>query len=87
MAFGPQILGHGSLNYAVRFIPAALLGMLGLIEPVLATFWAWMLLGEVPNPVTILGIAVVLGALLSVYWPKRNFSFGSSENSLRPRRK
>ena len=87
MALGPQILGHGSLNYAVRFIPAAVLGLLGLIEPVLATIWAWLLLGEVPSPVAILGIAIVLSALLSVYWPKRNFSLERSENFFRPRKK
>lgn len=87
MALGPQIMGHGSLNYAVRFIPAAILGLLGLVEPVLATLWAWLLFGEVPSLITALGMAIVLGALLLVYWPSRNLSPGSAENVRRPRTK
>ena len=33
MALLPQILGHGSFNYAVKFFPAAYLGLLSLLEP------------------------------------------------------
>ena len=63
MALGPQILGHGSLNYAVRFFPAALIGLLGLVEPVLATVWAYFLFGEIPSSMTLTGIAITLFAL------------------------
>lgn len=86
MALGPQILGHGSLNYAVRFIPAAILGLLGLSEPVLATVWAWLLFGEIPGPVTLVGIVITLGALLLVYLPIRNLRAGRSENRFRRRK-
>ena len=77
MALGPQILGHGSINYAVKFFPAAILGLLGLVEPVLATLWAWMLFGEIPPPITFVGMTVILAALAFVYWPNRNLSAGS----------
>jgi len=72
MALGPQIAGHGSLNYAVRYIPAAILGMLGLVEPALASIWAWLLFDEIPGPVTISGMVIVMGSLLSVYWIHRS---------------
>ena len=87
MALGPQILGHGSLNYAVRYIPAAVLGLLGLVEPVLSTVWAWMLFGEVPSALSLGGMVLILASLPVVYLPNRNLSAGSSENRFRPRRK
>src|SRR6185369_6028148 len=34
MALGPQIIGHGSLNYAVRYVHPAVLSLLNLVEPV-----------------------------------------------------
>jgi drug/metabolite transporter (DMT)-like permease len=83
MAVGPQILGHGSLNYAVRYIPAAILGLLGLVEPVLATFWAWMLFDEIPSTVSLTGIAIVLSGLSLLYLPRRNLFSGNSEKRLR----
>lgn len=87
MALGPQILGHGSLNYAVKFIPVAVLGLLGLTEPVLATLWAWLLFGEVPGRLAIAGMVIILTALVLVYWPSRNLSDGSEANVLRRRTK
>ena len=79
MALGPQILGHGSINYAVKFFPAAVLGLLGLVEPVLATLWAWLLFGEIPGILTFIGMTVILIALTYVYWPSKNLFLGNSE--------
>lgn len=63
MAIGPQILGHGSFNYAVRYIPAAMLGLLSLIEPIGASILAYLLFDEVPSGIAILGMIIVLGAI------------------------
>lgn len=83
MAIGPQIIGHGSLNYAVRYLPVALLGILGLVEPLLASIWAWIIYGEVPGSLAIAGMMIVLSALLSIYfW---NLSEFRSENRFLPR--
>jgi len=87
MALGPQILGHGSLNYAVRYIPVAVLGLLGLVEPVLATLWAWLFFDEVPGPMAIAGMFIILASLLVVYRSNRNFSVGSDANVFRRRTK
>lgn len=67
MALGPQLLGHGSFNYAVKFIPAAILGALALIEPVLAAIWAWILFDELPAALAVVGAIVVLAALGMIY--------------------
>ena len=63
LALGPQILGHGSFNYAVKYLPAALLGLLTLVEPVLASAFAWILFDEVPSLVALLGMGLILFAI------------------------
>lgn len=60
MALGPQIIGHGSFNYAVRYLPAALLGLLSLVEPVGASVVAYFLFDEVPQPMAVAGMLLVL---------------------------
>lgn len=72
MAIGPQILGHGSFNYALHYLPAALVGMLALLEPVGSSALAFVLFGEVPNGLAIAGMFVVLGAVGTVVWTERN---------------
>lgn len=68
MALGPQILGHGSFNYALKYFPAALLGLLSLTEPVGGSVLAYFLFDELPTVLGFVGMAIVLlsvvGALL-----------------------
>ncbi len=63
MALGPQILGHGSFNFAVRYFPAAMLGLISLVEPVGASIIAYFLLGEMPTRVSLTGMIIVLAAI------------------------
>jgi drug/metabolite transporter (DMT)-like permease len=63
MALGPQLLGHGSFNYAVRYIAAAMLGLLSLVEPVGASLLAYLLFGERPGVLAASGMVVVLVAI------------------------
>ena len=63
MALGPQVLGHGSFNYAIRYLPAAVLGLLSLVEPVGASILAYFLFQEVPSLVALAGMVIVLGAI------------------------
>ncbi len=71
LAAGPQIMGHGSFNYAVRYIPAAILGVLSLAEPVLASVLAWILFKEVPPFPSFVGMAIILLAIGLVMLPGR----------------
>ena len=66
MALGPGLLGHGALSYAVRFIPAATVGLLTLAEPMLSALLAWGLFREVPSPLAAAGMVVVLASLAAV---------------------
>ncbi len=58
MALVPHLLGHGTLNWAVRRMRAYLVNLAVLGEPVLATLYAFLVFGETP------GVLVYPGALL-----------------------
>lgn len=67
LAAGPQIIGHSSLNWALRHLPAAAVGVVTLGEPVGSTVLALFLLGEVPAPLKLAGGALILtGIYLSL---------------------
>lgn len=70
LALGPQLLGHGSFNYALQYVPAAIVGMLALLEPVGASVLAYVLFDEVPPALSIVGMLVVLGGVGVVVWQR-----------------
>lgn len=47
-----------------RFLRTAELGLVGLLEAVLAPLWVWLLLGETPSLRTLVGGGIVLAALV-----------------------
>lgn len=72
LALGPQIISHGAFNYAVRFVPAALVGLTTLSEPVVGSMLAFAFFAELPPPLAILGGLVVLGAIVLALGPIRS---------------
>ena len=69
LAVGPQIAGHGSLNYAVKYISPTLLSTLILFEPAVSSFLAFFIFGEIPLVLTFVGMmTVLLGIVLT--WTK-----------------
>lgn len=63
----PTLLGHGGLNYLLRFMGPARLALWTLSEPVFATALAAWLFGEIPVPQVILGgVAILAGIILGV---------------------
>ncbi len=63
LALIPQLLGHSAFNWALRHLPASVVSLHLLGEPVGSTLLALFFLGEVPSPLTLLGSALVLGGL------------------------
>jgi len=63
MAVGPTLLGHGSLNWALAHLEAYQVNLAVLLEPVLASVWAWLILAEVPPFHVVPGAILVIGAL------------------------
>ncbi|MFB6184024.1 MAG: DMT family transporter [Haloarculaceae archaeon] len=60
LAVGPGILGHTLINWSLGHIESGVVSVSLLSEPVGSTILAFVLLGEVVGPTTILGGAVVL---------------------------
>lgn len=48
---------------ALRHLPAAQVALIALLEPVLGPLWTWIFAGEEPATLTVIGGAVVIGAL------------------------
>ena len=66
LALGPMLLGHTGMNWALRYLPAYIVNLTVLGEPIGATILAAALPGihEVPPPVTLVGGAVLLAGIL-----------------------
>ena len=63
---GAVQIGAGLTIYTAgsRHVPAAELALLSLSEVVLGPIWVWLGVGEVPSVATVIGGAVVLGAIV-----------------------
>ena len=67
LALVPQLIGHSSLNWALRYLPAHLVTVAVLGEPVLSTLLAIPILGERPGLLRVVGGLVTLaGVYLAV---------------------
>jgi drug/metabolite transporter (DMT)-like permease len=64
MALGPQILGHSSLNWALRYLSATFVTLATLGEPIGSTLLAWWLLGERPTIWAVVGGTLILGGIV-----------------------
>jgi drug/metabolite transporter (DMT)-like permease len=65
LAAGPMIVGHGGLNYALRYLPAYTVNVAALGEPVGATLIAWLLpaIAEPPGLPALAGGVLALGGI------------------------
>lgn len=69
LALGPTIVGHGSMNYAVKYVSPTLLSTLVLAEAILASILALFLFGEVPSGLSIAAMGLVItGIALTWVW-------------------
>ena len=60
LALGPQLLGHSSLNWALRYLSATYVTLATLGEAIGSTLLAWWLLGEQPSLWALAGGSLVL---------------------------
>jgi len=60
LAIGPQLLGHSSFNWALKYLSATLIALAILGEPLGSTVLAWLLLDEPVGPVKLAGMALLL---------------------------
>ena len=74
LAVGPMMLGHTGMNWALRYLPAFVVNLTTLGEPIGATLLAALLPGirEVPPAQTVAGGALVLaGVVVALPRPRR----------------
>lgn len=64
LALLPQVVGHTTVNWAVRRLPASAVAVAILGEPVGAALWAFLLFREVIGPLQGVGMALVLAGIL-----------------------
>ena len=67
LALVPQLLGHSSLNWALRFVPATMVTIAVLGEPVGATVLAFFILKEVPSWMEIAGGVLILAGIAAAF--------------------
>jgi drug/metabolite transporter (DMT)-like permease len=63
LALITQIMGQGLIAYAFAHLPASLSSVSLLIQPVMATLFAWILFGEAIGPAQFIGGAIVLAGI------------------------
>jgi drug/metabolite transporter (DMT)-like permease len=71
LALVPQLIGHSSLNWSLRYIPATMVTIAVLGEPVGATILAFAILHEVPAVMEIVGGVLILGGI-AIAFSKNN---------------
>ena len=66
LALGPMLLGHTGMNYALRYLPAYVVNLTVLGEPIGATLLAALLPGiaEVPTVITVVGGGLILAGVI-----------------------
>lgn len=62
----PQAIGHTAYNWSLRFLPATSVSTLIVGEPILASLFAWWLLGEQLEARLIPGAVLVIAGILLV---------------------
>lgn len=68
--FSAGIMGHTLYNWALRYVPATMVSLSLLGEPVIAPFLAYLIFGESISPQTLLGGIMIIAG---IYLAKQNF--------------
>lgn len=59
----PQLIGHSTFNWSLKFLPAALVAVTTLGEPVGSAILAFLILKEIPTTMTLIGGVLILGGI------------------------
>ncbi|WKZ52268.1 MAG: DMT family transporter [Anaerolineales bacterium] len=63
LALIPQLIGHSTYNWALRYMPASLVSVATLGEPIGSAILAFLILGESPSALTLLGGILILAGI------------------------
>ncbi len=63
LALVPQVIGHSTYNWLLRYLPVTIVSVLLFGEPVGSTVLAYFILGETPGPLKLAGGALILAGI------------------------
>ena len=63
MALFPQLIGHSTYNWVLRYLPAALVATVTLVEPISSAVLAYFILSEAPSTGVLLGGLLILSGI------------------------
>ncbi len=63
LAAGPQLIGHTSYNWALKYVSATFVTVTLLAEPIGATLLAIPILAQIPSPIKVVGGALILAGI------------------------
>ena len=78
LALVPQVLGHTSFNWAVKYVNPTLVTVLILLEPIGASFAAILLFKEIPGPTVLIGALILLVGVGTALWQPLRSSQGEA---------
>jgi drug/metabolite transporter (DMT)-like permease len=66
LALGPMLIGHTGMNWALKYLPAYVVNLTVLGEPVGATLLGALIpsIRQIPTPATLIGGSIVLGGVI-----------------------
>jgi drug/metabolite transporter (DMT)-like permease len=64
LAAGPTVLGYGTYNVSLTYLPSSVVNLIATIEPVFTAVIAFLIFGELLNGMQILGGALILSAVI-----------------------
>lgn len=69
LALIPQVIGHTSFNYALQYVPAVLVTLCVLAEPIGASLLGMLILKEIPGWLEVTGSLIILAGILAAALP------------------
>ena len=63
IAIFPQLIGHSTYNWALRYLPVALVAVTTLGEPIGSSILAFVILKEIPSVLQIIGEVLILAGI------------------------
>ena len=85
LALLPQLIGHSTYNWALRFLPAAIVAVMTLGEPIGSATLAYFLLHEQPTLMVLIGGVLILAGIYITVKPHGGANTRSSDEGTEPK--
>ena len=81
LALIPQLLGHSTFNWALKYLPASVVSVTLLGEPIGSTILAYLFLNEMPTGFKMAGAVLILAGIYLSTLPQKEESVVELEQS------